>query len=111
VGKGLAGVQLGTRSVLDDATASMRVYRSGRSARMDERDWASIGDGALRDAGRRSELVSSVASPITVGDRLWGTISISAAEQLPSGTEARLERFGELLGIAIASTEAQEALR
>jgi len=37
----IPGIPIGTRSKLDDVLASAAVYRSGRSARVDARDWAS----------------------------------------------------------------------
>jgi signal transduction histidine kinase len=45
-----------------------------------------------------------------VEGRLWGTIGVSAKEPLPVGTEARLERFGELLATAIANAEGKSEL-
>jgi signal transduction histidine kinase len=106
----VVGVPMGTRSPLEPGMANTEVYRTGRSARLDDQNWSSV-DGPLRETGRRMRLVSTVASPITVRDRLWGSISLSATEPLPPGTEARIERFGELLGIAIASADAQDAVR
>ena len=100
IGEGMTGVAVGTRSPLDERLAGAEVYRTGRSARVDERDWATP-SGTLGEPGRRLHLVSAVASPITVNDRLWGAISLSGTQPLPPGTEARLERFSELVGIAI----------
>ena len=110
IGKGVTGVPLGTRLPLDAGLAATEVYRTGRSARVDERDLASV-SGALGEVHQRLHLVSVVASPITVDDRLWGTISLSATRPLPPDTGARLERFSELVGLAIASADAQEAVR
>jgi signal transduction histidine kinase len=110
IGKGMPSVILGSRSPLDAGLAVAEVCRTGRSARLDARDWSSV-SGTLRDAGQPLGLASTVASPITVNDRVWGAISLLATQSLPPGTEARLSGFSELVSIAIASAEAQEAVQ
>jgi signal transduction histidine kinase len=110
VGKGMTGVAVGIRSPLNPGLVSTAVYDTGRAARVDKRDWSSISE-PLRGPGQRLGLVASVGSPITVNDRLWGALNLSSSEPLPPGTEARLDRFSELMGIAIASADAQEAVR
>jgi signal transduction histidine kinase len=109
VGQSVPGIPIGTRWELDDGSASTEVYCSGRSARIDARDWASV-SGPIHEPARRPSLASTVASPISVEGRLWGTIGVSAKEPLPVGTEARLERFGELLATAIANAEGKTEL-
>jgi signal transduction histidine kinase len=109
VGQSVPGIPIGTRWELDDGLASTEVYRSGRSARINARDWASV-SGPIHEPARRVGLASTVASPISVEGRLWGTISASAKEPLPVGTEARLERFSELLATAIANAEGKSEL-
>ena len=94
---------------LEDGLASTRVYRTGRSARVDQRDQAST-SGPIRAAARRVGLTSTVASPIMVDGRLWGTMSVSAAEPLPSDAEERLERFTELVATAIANADGRSKL-
>src|SRR2546429_880849 len=84
-------------------------YRTGRSARLDARDPAS-GSGLVHEAGRRLGLTSTVASPIIVEGRLWGTMSVSAKEPLPLDTEKRLEKFTELVATAIANAESKAEL-
>jgi signal transduction histidine kinase/uncharacterized protein YoaH (UPF0181 family) len=110
VGKGMTGVPVGFRSPLNPGLVATAVFHTGRSARVDERDWSSLSE-PLRGPGRRLHLVASVGSPITVNHRVWGALNLSASEALPVGTEARLDRFSELVGIAIASAEAQESVR
>jgi signal transduction histidine kinase len=110
VGKGMTGVPVGFRSPLNPGLVATAVFHTGRSARVDDRDWSSLSE-PLRGPGRRLHLVASVGSPITVNHRVWGALNLSASEALPVGTEARLDRFSELVGIAIASAEAQEAVR
>src|SRR5262249_15412767 len=54
-----------------------------------------------------------VGAPIAVEGRVWGTVvALSATgEPLPPDTEARLSAFTELVGVAIADTQAREELR
>jgi signal transduction histidine kinase len=109
VAKGIDGIPIGTRSELEDPLASTKVYRTGRSARIDARDWPSV-SGPMLAAGRRLGLASTVASPITVEGRLWGAVSVSATEQLPVDAEQRLEKFTELVATAIANVESRSEL-
>jgi signal transduction histidine kinase len=109
VGASISGIPVGTRSELDDALASTEVYRTGRSARIDTRDPASVA-GPIHEAALRQGLSSTVASPIIVEGRLWGTISVSAKEPLPLDTEQRLERFTELVATAISNAASRSEL-
>ncbi|MDX6400451.1 MAG: hypothetical protein QOF27_1057 [Gaiellaceae bacterium] len=106
VGQSIPGIPIGTRSELDDALASTEVYRTGRSARIDTKDSASA-SGPIHEPGLRHGLTSTVASPIIVEGRLWGTVSVSAEEPLPLDTEERLERFTELVATAISNAESR----
>jgi GAF domain-containing protein len=105
----IQGLPVGTRWELDDSMASTQVYRTGRSARVDAIDWQSH-RGPVAEVGARSGVVSALASPIIVDGRPWGAMTVSSAELLPLGVEARLERFTELLATAIASAESREGL-
>jgi signal transduction histidine kinase len=109
LGPSIPGIPIGTRSELDDALASTAVYRTGRSARIDVGDWAPAG-GPLHAAGRRLGLSSTVASPIIVEGRLWGTVSLSANESLALGVEQRLEEFTRLIATAIANADNRSEL-
>jgi signal transduction histidine kinase len=109
LGPSIPGIPIGTRSELDDALASTAVYRTGRSARIDVGDWASAG-GPLHAAGRRLGLSSTVASPIIVEGRLWGTVSLSANESLALGVEQRLEEFTRLIATDIANADNRSEL-
>jgi signal transduction histidine kinase len=104
-----AVVPIGTRWQLDDALASAQVYRTGRSARIDAVDW-STASGPVAPAGRRLGVVSTVASPIIVEGRLWGTATISAKEPLPLDAGGRLEKFTELVATAIANADSRAEL-
>jgi len=105
----IPGIPIGTRSELDEALASTAVYRTGRSARIDVGEWASAG-GPLHAAGRRLGLSSTVASPIIVEGRLWGTVSVSANEPLALDLEQRLEEFTRLIATAIANADNRSEL-
>jgi signal transduction histidine kinase len=109
VGQSIPGIPIGTRWELDDALASTEVYRTGRSARIDARDWASAG-GPVHEPARRLGLSSTVASPIIVEGLLWGTMSVSAKEPLPLDTEKRLEKFTELVATAISNAKSKSEL-
>jgi diguanylate cyclase (GGDEF)-like protein len=83
------------------------VAATGASARVDDDPHGGPGAAAAGTPHRWA-----AAAPITVGDRLWGTIVVSSVrpEPLPAGAEEQLERFGELLTLAIVSTEAHAQL-
>jgi signal transduction histidine kinase len=101
---------IGTRCDVDDAVASAEVYRTGRSARVDAKDWSSL-DGPIAAAVRRLGLASAVASPVVVEGRPWGALTISSAgEPLPLDTEQRLEKFTELVATAISNAESKSEL-
>jgi signal transduction histidine kinase len=85
---------LGTRLELDRSLAIAAVFRSGRSARVDERDER-----------------SAVASPIIVAGRLWGAVVASTSrETLPPDSEERMATFAELVGVVIANAESRAEL-
>jgi signal transduction histidine kinase len=101
---------VGTRWGLDDSLASAEVYRTGRSARVDARDW-SIRSGPVAEAGRRMGIVSTVACPIIVEGHLWGAVTVASTdERLPVGVESRLEKFTELIATAIANADSRSEL-
>ena len=110
IGNGVAGIPLGSRSTLDEGLAVTAAYRTGRPARVDARDLSAV-NGTIGEAGRRMGIVCAVASPIIVRDRVWGMISLSGTQPLSPDTEERLERFSELVGIAIGRADAREAER
>jgi GAF domain-containing protein len=102
-------VPVGARYKLDERMAATAVYRTGRSARVESADWS--GDAPISETARRFGTVSSVASPIIVDGRLWGSIIVTASELLPTNTPARLKRFTELVATAISNAQARTELR
>jgi GAF domain-containing protein len=104
-----ARTPLGSLWKLEPPLAIEAVFRTGRSARVDNYAHAS---GETLDRIRHEELRSSVASPIVAGGRLWGTISASMRrESLPTDTEQRMVDFTELVATAIANAQARVELR
>jgi signal transduction histidine kinase len=106
--KPVAETPLGTRWQPNDLYVSTRVLRTGASARVDETDLA-VG-GFAAEQMRRQGYLSQVASPIIVEGSLWGAMTVSSEETLPSDAERRLETFTELVATAIANAESREAL-
>jgi GAF domain-containing protein/two-component sensor histidine kinase len=107
----LQSIPVGMRIDLDDSLACTAVYRTGRTARKDARDDDVYANGSIGDMLRGLGLYSSVATPISVAGRLWGTIiTLSAQMSLPAFTEERLEKFSELLATAIANAESRKEL-
>jgi signal transduction histidine kinase len=102
-------VPLGSSWEPDEPYAPTHVLRTGRSARIGERDLASVGGPAaafLREHGH----LYQVASPIVVLGRLWGAISINSRHALPPDTEERLEAFTGLVAAALANAASRDAL-
>ena len=109
VGQSIPGIPIGTRWELDDGLASTEVYRTGRSARIDAMDRSSL-SGPVPESARRLGVVSTVACPIIVEGRLWGTLSVSAKAPMPLDAEGRLEKFTELVATAIANADSRSEL-
>jgi PAS domain S-box-containing protein len=86
------------------------VQRTGRAAR---RTSSAKGlDRFLAERVTALGIVSAAAVPIEVDDRLWGAlVTFSETDELPEGTEGRLEGFARLASMAIASADAQHGLR
>jgi len=103
------GIPIGTRWPLAEGMTSTEVYRTGRSARLGAVDWASQ-PGPVTEAAREFGVTSQVACPIVVEGGLWGVVTLNAAEELPPDTEARLEKFTELVSTAIADADAKSEL-
>jgi signal transduction histidine kinase len=100
---------LGMRWQPHDLFVSTRVLRSGRPSRVEAHEFDSM-EGPDADKLRRQGYLSQVGSPIVVDGRLWGAMTLSARETLPASTEARLEKFTDLVATAIANAEARAEL-
>jgi signal transduction histidine kinase len=82
------------------------VQRTGQAARVD--DYRDIPGGApyLREGIR-----SSVALPIHVNGRLWGTIGVASGQgPLPPDTEHRMTEFTDLVATAVANAQSRAEL-
>jgi PAS domain S-box-containing protein len=103
-------VPVGTRWLLEEHLATTEVYRTGRAARADAQDWTSL-SGSIAASLRQMAVVTAVAVPIFVEDRLWGAMTVSSNDApLPPDTEQRLESFTELAATAIANAESRVQL-
>ena len=88
--------------------AITRVAHTGRAARIDlENEPPDV-----REHMVAAGVSSGVAAPIVVSGRLWGSTSISLheSERFPPDVEARLEKFTNLVAVALANAEAREQL-
>ncbi len=103
-------IPIGTRWEFQEGMASAEVYRTGRSARIEKKDWAAIG-GSVGEASRRLGTLSHVGCPIVVKDHLWGAMVVGSTHNLlPPDAETRLERFTELIATAISNATARTEL-
>jgi signal transduction histidine kinase len=100
---------LGARFTLEGENIVTAVGRTGNAARLD--DWANA-TGPVAAMARALGIRSSVATPIVVEGRLWGTLIAvtSQTERLPRETDSRIEELTELVATAIATTESRAAL-
>src|SRR3954452_8995845 len=100
---------LGTNFALEGENVVTSVFRTREAARLD--DWASA-TGPVAAMASVLGIRSSVATPIVVEGRLWGTLIAvtSQSEPLPRETDSRIGEFTELVATAIANAEARDEL-
>ena len=107
---GLSTMPIGTRWPLEDFLASTTVYRTGRPARQEQRDYEKA-TGEIADTLRELNTVSRVGAPIVVEGKLWGVLLVTDThEHLPPDTEKRVANFTELVATAIANAESRAEL-
>lgn len=82
------------------------VYRNGTSARSEDRSVTPV------DVFARHGFPVSISAPVRVGSDVWGAVTAASqdATGLPEGTEVRLARFAELVGITVANADARARL-
>jgi signal transduction histidine kinase len=98
------------RFELDDSLAIAEVFRTGRSARVDQGDY-STASGPVASYLHRVEARSAVASPIVVEGRLWGAMAAATTRRtLPADIEERMADFTELVGLVVANAESRAEL-
>jgi GAF domain-containing protein len=107
--RGTTDFPVGSSRILGGKNTATLVFETGRPVRIDGYADAT---GPVGDTARERGVRSSVAAPIVVEGRLWGTIGASstAKQPLPADTEARLADFTELVATAIANAESRAAL-
>jgi GAF domain-containing protein len=100
---------LGSRYPLDGDSALAVVRRTGCAAR---EEYKATETGSVAAAARSLGIRFSVATPIVVEGRLWGTMVAvtSQSEPPPPDTESRLSEFTDLVATAIANAEARTEL-
>jgi signal transduction histidine kinase len=108
-GKRESLLQTGRRLALGGDNVTARVRRTGRPARIDDYD---VATGAIGTHMRGIDTGAAVGCPIVVNGRLWGVMIAAqrAHAPLPPDTEARIERFTELISTAISNVQAREDL-
>ena len=105
-----ASTAIGARFDFDNAMLAARIYRSGRSVRADRADIPSVAAATVNVLGA-IDPVSSIGSPIVVDGRLWGAMAVASEhEPMPDDAQDRLEKFTDLVGIAIANAETRAEL-
>ncbi|HET6867931.1 MAG TPA: GAF domain-containing protein [Solirubrobacteraceae bacterium] len=100
---------LGTNFTLEGENVVTAVFRTREAARLD--DWAKA-TGPVADMARVLGIRSSVATPIVVEGRLWGTLIAvtSESEPIQRETDSRIGEFTELVATAIANAGARDEL-
>ena len=107
VGEYVVKWPVGTRVELPDYAALAVVWRTGRSARIDEDVWSSASD-PVADALREMGIRSLVASPIVVEGRLWGAVNAwTRRGPFPSDAADRMADFTELVATAVGNAESR----
>lgn len=88
----------------------LQVRQTGRPARLEDFAYST---GPTTTRLLKARIHSGVGVPVNVDGEVWGTIIALATggESLPSGIEARLSSFTELVGTAIANTQARDDAR
>jgi signal transduction histidine kinase len=101
---------VGMRLEMRDFLPPAIVWRTGRSARVDEELWTNMSDpvaAALRELGIRS----MVASPIIVDGSLWGVMVVMTSRgPFPSDAAERMTDFTALVATAIGNAQAHQEL-
>jgi signal transduction histidine kinase len=100
---------VGERIPLGGDNFVARVFRTGAAARVDSSE-SQNAPGPIAGRVRELGLGCTVAVPIVVDGRVWGTATVGAAELLPPDTEARMGDFADLVATAIANAATRAEL-
>jgi signal transduction histidine kinase len=103
------GYEVGQVVPLSGPTPVVRVFETGTPARIDGYDAV---PGPIAERMREFGFFSTVAAPIAVGGRLWGSVIVATGgpEPFPDDTADRLTAFGELVALGLASADTREQL-
>jgi signal transduction histidine kinase len=96
---------------LEGGDLASMIWQTGRPVRID--DYDGVPGPIAKFVREQLGICSSVASPIVVEGRLWGTLFVHSKKTqrpLPPDTESRLTGFTELVATAIANAESRAAL-
>ena len=110
VSVGYCGAPIAVAFPVDGGGALAQVARTGRVARI--ADYKALADDHVGRLVESRGYRSGVAVPVRVGGQLWGALLAATTRPAPidAAAEARLERFAELVALAIANAEAQARL-
>jgi len=100
---------LGIALPLEETSLPAILLETGRPSRVD--DYADQ-KGVVAERLRRAGMRSAVGAPIVVDRATWGALLAVAPgpERLPDDAETRLERFTELVAVAISHMQARDNL-
>jgi PAS domain S-box-containing protein len=106
---GVDDFALGTVLPVEEGFAAWKVRHAGAPARVDSYEDLR---GELADRVHAAGFRSAVGVPISVAGATWGAlvVALREAETLPPETERRLEKFANLVALAVASAQAREEL-
>ena len=109
--EGVRGRPLGVPTPLEGTSSVGAVHRTGAGVRVEDL-WAALDVETLAAWGGRPDFRAVVACPVWVSGHTWGVLWVGS--QRPGAfdpdDEARLRRFAELAGLAIANEEARERI-
>jgi PAS domain S-box-containing protein len=102
-------VPAGTRLPLQGDSINAMVRRTQEPTRVDSYKGA---EGELAALLRDLGILSEVAAPVVVDGQIWGGLIAGSdkPEPLPAGTEGRVARFAELIGLAVSNATARSEL-
>jgi GAF domain-containing protein len=103
-------VPVGARLPVGGRNVISLIAQTGKPARVD--DFTRAASGPIAEQAHRLKTQAAIGGPIIVAGRLWGAMIAAALEGDPllPDTAPRLEQFTELVGTAIANTEARAEL-
>ncbi len=107
--EGVAGKPLGALTPLAGGSAVAAVHRTGRGAWIGDMIEA-VDPATFASWGGPPGFRAAVACPVRVAGRVWGALWVGSVRPTAFGAEdeARLGRFADLAGLAIANAEARE---